>query len=100
MIDVDRILELVDGSTARKMFGGVGIHAEGAMFGIAMDERLYLKVDDASKAEFEELGCGPFRASERQTLKSFYEVPDRVASDDAELAAWAHRALDAARAAR
>jgi DNA transformation protein and related proteins len=98
--DVDRILELVDGSSARKMFGGVGIYAEGAMFGIALAERLYLKVDDESRAEFEELGSGPFKPNERQTLKSFYEVPDQVAADDAELAAWAHRAVEAARSAR
>ena len=48
-IEVDRVLELVDGSTAKRMFGGTGIYAEGAMFAIAHDERIYLKVDDASR---------------------------------------------------
>ncbi len=99
MIDVDRILELVDGSTARRMFGGVGIYAEGKMFALSHEERIYLKVDDESRAEFDQLGSGPFRPNERQTLKSFYELPDEVASDDAELAAWLHRAIEAAKAA-
>ena len=99
MSDVDRLLELVDGASAKRMFGGQGIYAEGAMFAIAYDDALYLKVDDESRAEFEELGSGPFRPNERQTLRSFYELPDEVASDDAELAAWAHRAIDAARTA-
>lgn len=98
-MSADRLLELVDGATQRRMFGGVGIYAEGKMFAIADEERLYLKVDDQSKAEFEELGSGPFKPSERQTLRSFYEVPDEVASDDAELAAWAQRAVEAARSA-
>ena len=98
-MSVDRLLELVDGSTRRRMFGGVGIYAEGRMFAIAYDEALYLKVDDQSRAEFEELGSGPFRPNERQTLTSFYEVPAEVASDDAELAAWARRAVEAARRA-
>ena len=97
MSDIDRLLELVDGSSAKRMFGGQGIYAEGAMFAIAHDESLYLKVDDESRPEFEELGSGPFRPNARQTLRSFYELPGEVASDDAELAAWAHRALDAAK---
>lgn len=97
---VDRLLELVDGATARRMFGGTGIYAEGAMFAIAMGEELYLKVDEESRAEYEELGSGPFAPNERQTIRSFYEVPAEVASDDAELAAWAHRAIDAARRAQ
>ena len=99
MIDVDRVLELVDGSTARRMFGGQAIYAEGKMFAVAYDERIYLKVDDASRAEFEELGSEPFRPNDRQTIKSFYELPEEVASDDAELAAWAQRAIEAAKAA-
>jgi DNA transformation protein and related proteins len=95
--DLDRLLELVDGATAKRMFGGQGVYADGAMFAIAYDEQLYLKVDDESRAEFEQLGSGPFRPNARQTLKSFYELPGEVAADDAELAAWAHRAIEAAR---
>jgi len=94
---VDRLLELVDGATARRMFGGVGVYAEDAMFAIVMGDDLYLKVDDESRAEFEELGSGPFTPNERQTLRSFYAVPAEVAGDDAELAAWSRRATDAAR---
>ena len=99
-MSVDRLLELVDGATTRKMFGGVGIYAEGAMFAIAYKDELFLKVDDESRAEFEELGSEPFRPNERQTLKSYFEVPAEVAADDAELAAWARRAVDAARRSR
>ncbi|HEX8648607.1 MAG TPA: TfoX/Sxy family protein [Thermoleophilaceae bacterium] len=96
-MSADRLLELVDGSTRRRMFGGVGVYAEGTMFAIEWHGSLYLKVDDESRGEFEELGSGPFTPSGRQTLRSFYEVPEEVAADDAELAAWAHRAIEAAR---
>ena len=95
MTDVDRLLELVDGASAKRMFGGQGIYAEGAMFAIAYDDSLYLKVDDESRAEFEELGSAPFRPNARQTLRSFYELPGEVIAHDAELAAWAHRAIAA-----
>jgi DNA transformation protein and related proteins len=97
--DRDRLLELVDGATAKRMFGGEGIYAEGAMFAIAMKERLYLKTDDESRPEFEELGAGPFSPNARMTSKTFFELPDEVAADDAELAAWAHRAVEAAKRA-
>ena len=96
-MSVDRLLELVDGATARRMFGGVGIYAEGKVFAIEYHERLYFKVDDESRPEFLELGSGPFKPNERQTSKTFYEVPAQVAADDAELAAWARRAVEAAR---
>lgn len=98
-MSVDRLLELVDGSSKRRMFGGIGVYAEGAMFAIAWRHSLYLKVDGESRAEFEELGSGPFTPNDRQTIRSFYEVPEEVAADDAELAAWARRAIEAAKRA-
>jgi DNA transformation protein len=94
---LDRLLAVVDGSTTRRMFGGVGIYADGAMFALMMGETLYLKVDEETRPDFEALGSGPFTPNERQTIRSFYEVPAQVAEDDAELAAWAHRAIEAAR---
>ena len=95
----DRLLELVDGSTRRRMFGGVGIYAEGKMFAIDWRGSLYLKTDDESRTEFEELGSAAFKPNERMTSRTYFEVPEQVADDDAELAAWAHRAVEAAQKA-
>ena len=82
----DRLLELVDGATAKRMFGGEGIYADGVMFAVAHGGALYLKVDEESRPEFEALGSGPFTPNARQTIRSFYELPGEVADDDAELA--------------
>jgi DNA transformation protein len=98
--DRDRLLELVDGATAKRMFGGEGIYAEGVMFAIAMHERLYLKTDDETRPDFEQLGSAPFTMNQQRKSKTFYELPDEVAADDAELAAWAHRAVRAANEAK
>ncbi len=38
---------------------------------------------------------GPFRPNERQTLKSYYEVPPGVLDDREELIAWAKEAIRA-----
>jgi DNA transformation protein len=96
-MSVDRLLELVNGSTQRRMFGGVGVFCEGRMFAIGWRESLYLKVDDEGRAEFEELGSSPFKPNQRMTSRSYFEVPAAVLDDDAELAAWAHRAVEIAR---
>jgi DNA transformation protein len=91
----DRLLVLGDLSV-RTMFGGYGISWRGVIFAIAQDERLYLKVDDRSKPAFEDRGMSPFRPNERQTLKSYYEVPPGVLDDGEELLAWAKEAIRAA----
>lgn len=85
----------LEGVTARAMFGGHGIYWRGVIFGIADRDRLYLKVDEQSKGAFEEAGMGPFRPSERQTLRSYYEVPPAVLGDREELLAWAKEAIRA-----
>jgi DNA transformation protein and related proteins len=44
----------------RSMFGGTGIYAEGVMFGLVVDDVIYLKTDERTAARFEQEGCGPF----------------------------------------
>ncbi len=81
--------------TARPMFGGHGIYWRDVIFAIAYGGRLYLKVDDQSRPDFEVRGMGPFRPNERQTLKSYYEVPPEVLGDPDALLSWAREAIRA-----
>jgi DNA transformation protein len=83
---------------ARSMFGGHGLYHERVFFGIIAGGRLYFKTDETTRGEYEDRGMGPFRASQKQTLTSYYEVPVDVLEDDEELAAWARRALAVAEA--
>ena len=82
--------------TVRPMFGGFGIYWRDVIFGILFGDRLYLKVDGQSKPDFVSRGMGPFRPNDRQTLKSYYEVPPGVLDDGEELLAWAKEAIRAA----
>jgi DNA transformation protein len=82
--------------TVRPMFGGFGIYWRGVIFGILLRDRLYLKVDEQSKPDFVSRSMGPFRPNERQTLKSYYEVPPGVLDDREELISWAKEAIRAA----
>lgn len=73
----------------RRMFGGHGLYRDGVFFAILMDGRMYLKTTDATRGRFVSRGMGPFRPSERQTLKTYYEVPADVLESPAELVEWA-----------
>ena len=91
---LDRLAALGE-ITSRPMFGGVGLYWRGVIFGIVFQDRLYLKVDERSRPEFEARGMGPFRPNERQTLKSYYEVPPEVLADPEALLSWAREAIRA-----
>lgn len=83
----------------RRMFGGAGVYHQGVMFGLVVDEVLYLKVDDASRAAFVERGLGPFeytRLGKRVKIGSFFQAPEEVLEDADAALAWARRAYEAA----
>jgi DNA transformation protein and related proteins len=53
-------------------------------------------VNERSKGDFVARGMRPFRPNERQTLKSYYEVPTEVLADDEAFLSWAGEATRAA----
>jgi DNA transformation protein len=93
--DITDRLSALDEISVRSMFGGHGIYWRDIIFALAYEERLYFKVNDESKPEFEARGMGPFRPNERQTLKSYYEVPPEIFEDLDELLSWAGEAIRA-----
>ncbi len=105
-MDRDRIGEMfaafgpVD---VRRMFGGVGIYADGIMFALGQDGSVYLKADELTRAAFEREGQGPFSydtRTGRHVLTSYWRAPDRLHDDPDGLARWAAAALAAARRAQ
>jgi DNA transformation protein len=82
----------LDGVTARPMFGGHGLYRHSAFFGIVHGGCLYLRTTDETRPAYVEAGMGPFRPNDRQTLRTYYEVPASVLDDADELAAWARAA--------
>jgi DNA transformation protein len=91
---LDRLSELGD-ITSRPMFGGHGVYWRDVIFGIIFGDRLYFKVSDESKGEYLARGMGPFRPNERQTLKSYFEVPQEILDDREALLSRAREAIRA-----
>jgi DNA transformation protein len=86
---------------ARSMFGGVGLYSGDIFFALMDDDVLYFKVDDTTRARFEERGMGPFRpGGDDGEVMQYYEVPADVLEDAEALAPWAADAVEVARRAR
>lgn len=82
-------LETLAGLRAQRMFGGWGLYANEAFFGIAHRGRLYFRTHEGNRADYVERGMRPFRPNPDQTLQRYYEVPADVLEDTGELVRWA-----------
>lgn len=85
------LVPLAGAVTARKMFGGYGVFADGVMFALV----------DSQGAAFLHLGAdADAEFPERHGRMPYGRIPDEVMADGAILLAWARRALGAAVAAK
>jgi DNA transformation protein len=83
----------------KAMFGGFGLYSGEVFFGLVADERVYLKVDDTTRADFEAEGKSHFTFKLKSGdigAMSYYEIPDRLYDDPDDLALWARKAVDVA----
>lgn len=87
---------------ARRMFGGYGLYHNDLMFGIIVDDVLYLKADDQSRNAFQDRKLEQFQYLKkgRPTKMSYYMAPDEIFDDPQEARNWATRAYAAAIRAR
>ena len=84
--------------TVKAMFGGVGLYCQGLFFGLIDDDTLYLKVDDATRADFEAIGSTPFQPyGDGSHVMQYYELPAELLEDREAVRPWVERALGAAR---
>ena len=80
--------------SVRKMFGGAGLYRDGKMFGLVVDDVVYLKVDDTNREKYEAAGSGPLKPFDDQKMVlSFYEVPPDIFESPVELVEWADESL-------
>ena len=93
-------LERISLITSKNMFGGVGLYADGYYFALMAEDRLYFKVDDSNRPDFEAAAMGPFRPYGDERAMQYYEVPIEVLEDEDALRRWAEKAIAVAQRAK
>ena len=91
-------LSSIDDLSAKPMFGGFGLYSGDTFFGILAADVLYLKVDDSSRADYENMKAQPFSpfADGRMSM-SYYAVPVNILESSHTLVRWAERSITVAR---
>src|SRR5437016_1345264 len=85
----------------RRMFGGAGIYAGEVMFALIDDDTIYLKTDEALRAELAAEGSVGWvysRAPGKWEETSYWRLPEAALDDPDEAARWARKALAVAQA--
>lgn len=93
------LLSATGPARSRRMFGGHGLYLDERFVGLVARQRLYLKADDATRADFEAARCEPFvyqAAGGRRQVMGFFSAPEAALESGAEMRPWARRALEAA----
>ena len=82
----------------KAMFGGHGIYRDGRILGIVVDGVPYLKVDEATRGDFEAAGSAPFayEARGRVVAMRYWRAPDAALDSPEDFRPWARRAWEAA----
>lgn len=89
--------------TSRPMFSGWGIYQNGVIFAIIADGVLYFKADDRNQDDFVEYDSKPFTytmPNGRTTALSYWELPEEISEDKAELERWIKKAIKASMRAK
>jgi DNA transformation protein len=83
-----------------RMFGGVGLYADGTFFALIDDDILYFKVGDPNRADFEAVGARAFSPYKDGTYSmSYFELPVDVLEDRDALRIWTEKSVAVAREA-
>ena len=90
---VEERLSAVALITSRPMFGGVGIYSEGLFFALIAEDKLYFKVDDTNRPDFEEAGMQPFFPYDSPKPMKYWELPPGVIDLRKELSLWVDKSL-------
>lgn len=93
-------LEAVLPVTTRPMFGGLTFFAGGLAFALIAEDRLYFKVDDRNRPDFEAAGTGPFLPfGDPAKPMAYWELPAELLEDEEALPPWVHKAVAVAQRA-
>jgi DNA transformation protein len=81
----------------RRIFNGYGIYHQHVQFAIIIHDHLYFRADDYSRDLYIEKKMTAFKPRALEAVESnFFQLPDEVLADPAELKYWMRIAVEAA----
>ena len=81
----------------KNVFGSLVLIQQGEIFGKIKYDKLWLKVDDSNKADFEKLGMSQYTFGKDNSKKlNFYSTPIEVLEDRDKLKDWVNKAIEVA----
>jgi DNA transformation protein len=89
---VNQLFASAEGFRFRAMFGGHGLYLGDSFFAVVDEERVYFRVTDETRPDFESAGMKPFEPWPGHVMAGYYEVPPNVWKDDVLRLEWARRA--------
>lgn len=96
---VNDVMRDIPGITSRAMFGGYGIYRSGVFFAIIEDGKIWLRVDDSNKGDFEEMGSNAFTYSMKDgriMTMAYWDLPEEILENREELEMWVEKSVQAA----
>jgi DNA transformation protein len=98
--DAMKLFEPLGAITSRSMFGGFGIFADGTMFALVVQDKLHIRADDHTIAEFKSRGFQPYAYAKRgfPVITKYYALVDDCWNDVTEVFHLGKRAFDHAEA--
>ena len=86
----------------QRMFGGLGVFADGMMFALVAYGELYMKSEPETEALFEAAGSTPFvyaREGKEPVKMGYYKLPEDAFEDSHDFLKWARLSFESARKA-
>ncbi len=93
----------MQGVTVRAMFGGYGIYKNSVFFAIIVDGKLFFKVGDSNRKEYEEHGIKPFTykmPNGKPYQMSYWQVPEEIMENREVFSSWVSKAVIASLTAK
>lgn len=87
----------ISGISSRSMFGGYGFYFRGVFFALIADGKLYFKVGEGNRKDFEEYGSQPFIYKGRKgkdVIMSYWELPADIMDSKEEISMWVEKSVE------
>lgn len=94
---IEEMFAAVGPVTIKRMFGGKGIYARGAIIAIETDGDIFLKADGQTVPGFQQAGASQWRydGKGKPVFMPYWTIPDDAFDDPEVMAKWVTLAMEA-----